>query len=228
MKSEGNGVGVDSGVGAGEGRSAGPSGPRAQRKREAIVRAARSLFLREGFGVGMDAIAAEAGVSKVTVYNHFGNKEALFTAVIAGALDEPLAASSSAAVLDGLTEADDLREAFLRAARVWVDAVRTDQEMNALRHLVAREIHRFPSLGKAWEQHGPESHHPAIAGVLRELAERGRLTVPDLEAAVIQLYSLLVFPHLVFGSYGTDISDDLTERLIVAGVDMFLGCYEAA
>ncbi|MEV6751508.1 helix-turn-helix domain-containing protein [Streptomyces sp. NPDC051214] len=55
----------------------------------ATVRAARSLFLREGFGVGMDAIAAEAGVSKVTVYNHFGNKETLFVAVIAGALDEP-------------------------------------------------------------------------------------------------------------------------------------------
>ncbi|QEU90329.1 TetR/AcrR family transcriptional regulator [Streptomyces kanamyceticus] len=202
-----------------------PTGARAERKREAIVAAARTLFLRDGFGVGMDAIAAEAGVSKVTVYNHFGSKEALFTAVIAGALDEPLAASSSAAALEGLTRADDLREAFLAAARAWVDAVRTDQDMNALRQLVAREIHRFPSLGKAWEHHGPESHHPAVAGALRELAEQGRLAVPDTEAAVIQLYSLLVFPHLVFGSYGTDVSDDLTERLIVAGVDMFLGYY---
>ncbi|GAA3102064.1 TetR/AcrR family transcriptional regulator [Streptomyces rectiviolaceus] len=217
--------------GSGEARSTGPTGPtgpRAERKREAIVLAARSLFLREGFGVGMDAIAAEAGVSKVTVYNHFGNKEALFIAVIAGALDEPLASSSSVAALDGLTEADDLREAFLNAARVWVDAVRTDQEANALRHLVAREIHRFPSLGKAWGQHGPESHHPAVAGALRELAERGRLTIPDMEAAVIQLYSLLVFPHLVFGLYGTDISDDLTDRLVVTGVDLFLGYYAAA
>ncbi|MFE0135963.1 TetR/AcrR family transcriptional regulator [Streptomyces sp. NPDC059037] len=213
--------------GKGTGRGEGPSGPRAERKREAIVRAARSLFLRDGFGVGMDAIAAEAGVSKVTVYNHFGNKEALFTAVIAGALDEPLAASSSVAALDGLTAADDLRGAFLDAARIWVDAVRDDQEMKALRQLVAREIHRFPTLGTAWEHHGPEGHHPAIAGALRELADQGRLVVPDMEAAVIQLYSLLVFPHLVFGSYGTDISDDLTERLIVAGVDMFLGCYGA-
>ncbi|MEV0318485.1 TetR/AcrR family transcriptional regulator [Streptomyces sp. NPDC050658] len=220
MRSAGKGV-TSGATGQGEG----PSGPRAERKREAIVGAARTLFLRDGFGVGMDAIAAEAGVSKVTVYNHFGSKEALFTAVVAGALDEPLAASSSVAALDGLTEAEDLREAFLRAARSWVDAVRGDQEMTALRQLVAREIHRFPSLGKAWEQHGPEGHHPAIAGALRELADQGRLDVPDTEVAVIQLYALLVFPHLVFGSYGTDISDGLTERLIVAGVDMFLGCY---
>ena len=40
---------------------AAPTGARAARKRQAVVRAARDLFLREGFGVGMDAIAAEAG-----------------------------------------------------------------------------------------------------------------------------------------------------------------------
>lgn len=101
-----------------------PSGPRAELKRQAIVRAARELFLREGFGVGMDTIAAEAGVSKVTVYNHFGSKEALFTAVITSALDEPLAGESSAA-LEGLAEAEDLRAALVEAARTWVHAVRT-------------------------------------------------------------------------------------------------------
>src|ERR1700761_6150082 len=55
-----------------------PSGDRADRKRQAIVSAARKAFVRDGFEAGMDLIAAEAGVSKVTVYNHFGSKEALF------------------------------------------------------------------------------------------------------------------------------------------------------
>jgi TetR/AcrR family transcriptional repressor of mexJK operon len=104
-----------------------PSGPRAELKRQAIVRAARELFLREGFGVGMDTIAAEAGVSKVTVYNHFGSKGALFTAVITDALDEPLARESSAA-LEGLADAEDLRTALVAAARTWVHAVRTRSE----------------------------------------------------------------------------------------------------
>jgi hypothetical protein len=49
--------------------------------------------------------------------------------------------------------------------------------------------------------------------------------IPDLEAAIIQLYALLVFPHMVFSTYGTRIDDDLTGRLIVSGVDMFLGHY---
>ncbi|MET7714482.1 TetR/AcrR family transcriptional regulator [Streptomyces sp. NPDC005407] len=201
-----------------------PSGPRAELKRQAIVRAARELFLREGFGVGMDAIATEAGVSKVTVYNHFGSKEALFTAVITSALDEPLGGASSAA-LHGLPEAEDLRSALIDAARAWVAAVRTNQEVTALRNLVAAEVHRFPELGRAWQGRGPEGHHPAVAGALRTLADQGRLVIPDLEAAIIQLYALLVFPHMVFSGYGTHIDDDLTDRLITSGVDMFLSHY---
>ncbi|MFI0505344.1 TetR/AcrR family transcriptional regulator [Streptomyces albogriseolus] len=201
-----------------------PSGPRAELKRQAILRAARELFLREGFGVGMDSIAAEAGVSKVTVYNHFGSKEALFTSVITGALDEPLAGESSAA-LEGLADAGDLRAALVEAARTWVHAVRTNHEVTALRNLVAAELHRFPELGEAWRHRGTESHHPAVAGALRTLADQGRLVIPDLQVAVIQFYGLLVFPHMVFSSYGTQIDEDLTDRLVTGGVDMFLSHY---
>ncbi|MEU2180882.1 TetR/AcrR family transcriptional regulator [Streptomyces thermolilacinus] len=201
-----------------------PSGPRAARKRRAIVEAARTLFLRDGFGVGMDAIAAEAGVSKVTVYNHFGSKEALFTAVVTGALDDVLGEDSSAA-LARLADADDLRAAFLEAARAWVGAVRTNQDVAALRSLVATELHRFPQLGEAWREHGAAAHHPAVAEALRVLTDQGRLRVPDVEVAVIQLYALLVFPHMVFGQYGADLDAELTERLLTSGVDMFLGAY---
>lgn len=207
-----------------------PTGPRAARKREAIVRAARTLFLREGFGVGMDAIATEAGVSKVTVYNHFGGKEALFTAVVAGALDEPLAldpdgGEGNGPDLAGLADAEDLRAAFVEAARAWVRAVRENDEVRALGALVSAELHRFPELGRAWRDHGPAGHHPAVADALRALADRGRLEIPDLEVAVIQLYSLLVFPQMVFDQYGTELSEDLTERLVRDGVDMFLSRY---
>ncbi|MFJ4750580.1 TetR/AcrR family transcriptional regulator [Streptomyces albogriseolus] len=201
-----------------------PSGPRAELKRQAILRAARELFLREGFGVGMDSIAAEAGVSKVTVYNHFGSKEALFTSVITSALDEPLAGESSAA-LEGLADAGDLRAALVGAARTWVHAVRANHEVTALRNLVAAELHRFPELGEAWRHRGTEGHHPAVAGALRTLADQGRLVIPDLQVAVIQFYGLLVFPHMVFSSYGTQIDEDLTDRLITGGVDMFLAHY---
>ena len=41
------------------------------------------MFTQHGFdGVSMDQIAAEAGVSKLTVYSHFGDKDALFVAAV--------------------------------------------------------------------------------------------------------------------------------------------------
>ncbi|MFF2573426.1 TetR/AcrR family transcriptional regulator [Streptomyces sp. NPDC058084] len=210
-----------------------PTGARAARKRQAIVQAARTLFLREGFGVGMDAIAAEAGVSKVTVYNHFGSKEALFTAVVAGALDEPLDdAREGGPDLRRLAEAGpgtgELADALTEAGRAWIRAVRDDGEGRALRTLVATELHRFPELGSAWRAHGPAGHHPAVADALRTLAERGLLDIPDLEVAVLQLYSLLVFPQMVFEQYGTELDADLGERLLTDGVEMFLRRYASA
>jgi TetR/AcrR family transcriptional repressor of mexJK operon len=62
-----------------------------------------------------------------------------------------------------------------------------------------------------------------VADALRPLADRGRLGIPDMEVAILQLYSLLLYPHLVFSAYGTTVDDDLTDRLIAGGVDLFLG-----
>ena len=53
------------------------------RKREAIVAAAIAEFRANGFEVtSMDKIAATAGVSKRTVYNHFPSKEELFAEIL--------------------------------------------------------------------------------------------------------------------------------------------------
>lgn len=41
------------------------------------------VFLKHGYaGTSMDRVAEVAGVSKNTIYNHFQDKEGLFTALI--------------------------------------------------------------------------------------------------------------------------------------------------
>lgn len=52
-------------------------------KRDQLLRNALDLFYRNGFhATGMDLVAAETGVSKTSIYNHFRSKEELILAVL--------------------------------------------------------------------------------------------------------------------------------------------------
>jgi TetR/AcrR family transcriptional repressor of mexJK operon len=68
---------------------AGPGRPKDLAKRQAILDAAKNLFVRNGYAsTSMDAVAAEAGVSKLTVYSHFTDKETLFSAAVVARCEE--------------------------------------------------------------------------------------------------------------------------------------------
>lgn len=200
-----------------------PEGRRADEKRAAIVAAARETFLRNGYGVSMDTVAAEANVSKVTVYNHFGSKESLFIAIINHELDEALKEGVQI-VERRLANTDDLHGDLIHACRAWVAGIAAPVVMD-LRAVVVGELRRFPELGHAWQTRGPLRFHPVVAEALGRLVERGELDIDDIDLAVLQLSGLVVSPNLVYGGYGSPLSDELKDRLIVAGVDVFLSRY---
>ncbi|GAA3436001.1 TetR/AcrR family transcriptional regulator [Kutzneria kofuensis] len=206
-----------------EAERAAPSGARADGKRKAIVEAALLAFLTEGFDVSMDRIAAAAGVSKVTVYNHFDSKENLFRAVVSGQLHDALSVVEQL-VESRLGDSDDVRDELIKACRAWVTAL-TVPDMMALRTLVVAESKRFPELGETWLEHGPNRLHAVFATALTRLGQRGVLDIPDVELAVLQLSGLVLSPNLVYGAYGRTPAKKLADRLIVAGVDMFLSYY---
>lgn len=200
-----------------------PTGARADAKRSAIVAAARATFLTEGFDVSMDVVAATADVSKATVYNHFGSKEALFIAVITSELDRVLDRPTQL-VASRLAASTHLRDDLIEACREWTVGI-TAPEMIALRNLVAGELRRFPELGQAWRERGPQRFHPVVAAAFRRLVERDQLSIDDIDLAVLQLSGLVVSPNMVYGAYGAPLSAELVEKLIVSGVDMFLDHY---
>jgi TetR/AcrR family transcriptional repressor of mexJK operon len=68
---------------------AAPGRPKDLAKRQAILEAAKNLFVRNGYtNTSMDAVAAEAGVSKLTVYSHFTDKETLFSCAVVARCEE--------------------------------------------------------------------------------------------------------------------------------------------
>jgi TetR/AcrR family transcriptional repressor of mexJK operon len=200
-----------------------PTGLRAERKRRAIVAAAREIFVKHGYDAGIDLIAEAAGVSKVTIYNHFGSKEQLFTDVIGEAFDQALDGAAELAVT-GLTGTEDLRGTLIAVARSWVAGI-TRPEVTDLRLLVIGMSRRFPELARKWLEQSPQRFAPVIAAALRELSGRGDLEVPDPDLAAIQFYALTVYPHIIRSMFGIQLDPRATEDLLTSGIDMFLSYY---
>jgi TetR/AcrR family transcriptional repressor of mexJK operon len=200
-----------------------PSGQRAERKRRAIVAAARGIFVKHGYDAGVDLISDAAGVSKVTIYNHFGSKEQLFTEVISEAFEQALGDAPGQA-LSSPPSAGDLRERLTAVARGWITGI-TRPEVTDLRLLVIGVARRFPELAQQWLARSPQRFAPVIADILRDLSGRGDLDVPDPDLAVIQFYALTVYPHIIRSMFGLQLDQRATEQLLTSGVDMFLSYY---
>lgn len=117
---------------------AGPGRPKNLSKRAAILNAAQVLFLRNGYeGSSMDAIAQEAGVSKLTVYNHFTDKETLFCSAIKAKLETQLALLF---VNSADTAPSDLRQCLLGIAQSFQSLVDSPESLAMHRLIISHAL----------------------------------------------------------------------------------------
>jgi AcrR family transcriptional regulator len=200
--------------------------PRSSRKRRAILEAATTLFLRNGYlGTSMDEIAALAGVSKQTVYKAFSDKERLFSEIVVGAVRE--AADPVYAEVLRLEDTGDV-EADLRGfARRLIRRVMQPQILQ-LRRLVIGEAGRFPELGRTFYEQGPGRTIAVLATVFERLAARGalRLEDPPLAAAHFNwLVMSIPLNQAMFLSEDEPPSSAELDRYADAGVRVFLAAY---
>lgn len=168
--------------------------PRVARSRAALLEAGRRLFLRQGYaGTTMEEIAAEAGLTKRTVYNNFADKEALFRHIVA---DTVVFADAFVAELEGMFAGVEskvkLRELLddlaLRMARAIVRP-----QVIELRCLLIGEAKQFPALAAEYFERAPGRVIEVLATRFRALAKSGLLSVKDARQAAAQ------FSYLVIG-----------------------------
>jgi TetR/AcrR family transcriptional regulator, mexJK operon transcriptional repressor len=188
--------------------------PSSARKRAAIIDAARGLFLREGYErTSMDDIAAAAGVSKPTVYEHFGDKEGLFS-VIVGASVEALVQTIDLAATEELTADRPLAPALLGFVRRVVGDAISSSDYTVIRVLLGSE-HPVAGLERQSEEtaHAMFSHHFAA------LADAGRIVTRNPGRAAQHFVALTLSLATEHGS------DDDTDQVLEDGVDAFVRAY---
>lgn len=200
---------------------------RSVRKRDAIAAAARATFLAKGYaGTSMDEIAALAEVSKRTIYNHFADKDQLFTEIVTADIAD--ADRGTQAMLAALSSTDDIERDLREFARRHIAEV-TAPHLVRMRRMIIGEADRFPELARHWYLKAPHQAHLTFAECFTKLAERGLLHVDDPLLAAQNFNWLVLSIPLNRAMFNADdgVSAQDLERYADEAVRVFLAGYAA-
>lgn len=195
-------------------------GPRGWARRQAILQAAEHLFIENGFEkTTLADIINRSGGSRATLYEHFGDKEGLFRAMME---------ENSAHILDGLTaaQADDLAPpevALTKFALHFVRALIDDQTTSIVRVLVS-EGSRISDIAESFLRIGPETTVKRLAEYLKGLADTGALHIDDPDVAAKAFLGMvtgdIVISRLILPK--RPISMEEVDRYVRQAITLFL------
>ncbi len=200
--------------------------PRVRRTRAAVLTAARTLFLRHGYGgTTMEDVAAEAGLTKRTLYNNYSDKDTLFRQMV----DDAIAFAESFA--RGLDEEWPLATKANVAARLEALGLRLAlgiirPEVVALRRMLIGASRDFPAIGREYFDRAPGQVLRALAEGFATLTRRRILRTPDEHSAAAQFAYLVAGAHLDHAVMTGDLpAQGVIETTARQGVATFLARY---
>ena len=172
-------------------------------KTAAMLAAAHVHFTTQGFeGTRVDRIAADAGVSKVTIYNRFGDKAGLLSACVTAQCERMQVAM-------GLQRVDD--RSFAERLNEFGTTLLTflhSPEIVGFDRMISTEGVRSPELAQLFFEAGPKRMQAALAGLLADGVDSGCIAADDLgEAAehLVGLWKGMADMHLRFAQpYDSD------------------------
>lgn len=156
-----------------------------QRRLEAILTATSKVVRVRGARASMAEIAREAGVSKQTLYNRFGSKEAL---VLALATRRPAVIATTLEAADSLTDPEATLSAF---AKMLLQTCLASDDIEIMRLAVINLV-AIPEMAAAVYEAGPERVLQALEKYVTAADAEGRLSCPDPAQAAEFFASMVV------------------------------------
>lgn len=192
------------------------------RKRDAIVQAAIAEFRVNGFEVtSMDKIAALAGVSKRTVYNHFPSKEELFAEIL-----QQLWANSGELLDMTYHHNRPLREQLHELLMSKMQMLADSNFLDLARVAIAATIHS-PERAQNMVSRLNEREEGFTAWIRAAQAD-GRFKAVEPSFAANQIHALLkafaFWPQITRGE--PPLTPEMQVSVIESTLDLFLGWYE--
>ena len=202
------------------GRPGLPGRPKDPGKRAAILDAAKQLFVQQGYaGTSVEQIAATAGVSKLTVYSHFGDKETLFVEAVKAQCMQLM--PEDVFVRPGR----DLRGSLLDIARHFFALVSSEPAV-ALHRVLMADGRDDPKLVRLFWDAGPARVKAGFTAFLEQAIAAGQLEIPDTALAVDQFLCLLKGPvHMRILLPGLEGDCACHPDHVEATVDLYLRAY---
>jgi TetR/AcrR family transcriptional repressor of mexJK operon len=197
--------------------------PRDPERSRRILEAAQKHFNEHGLErASVDAIAADAGVAKMTLYNNFGSKEGLFQAVVSDRTASVVAGFPGVGSLDP----EQPEQALLSIGARFLELARGDA-VGALR-AVYGVAGAQPEVCRAFYKEGPERVNGDLAAYLRRAHSAGTLRVRNpLQAADLFLSMFLGSGH-IRGLLNLEMPDSRENRaLLREAVRVFMAAYGA-
>ncbi|MBA2947803.1 TetR/AcrR family transcriptional regulator [Streptomyces himalayensis] len=195
-----------------------PTREQARQLDENVRECALQLFLEHGYdGTTMDAIAAAAGTTKASLYARFPGKEAVFSSVLAWAIqrtDWPVQEPPP-------PEPDDLEGALTAIAHAAVRRT-LDPSMIKLGQLAVAHAARFPEIARRVYGAGVWPRRQLVVDLLNRHAAAGTIVADDPETLAEHFLGMVSVVPARHASFGVVRDPAEQERHTRSAVQLFL------
>jgi AcrR family transcriptional regulator len=196
--------------------------PRDPERLRRIVEAAHKHFNAHGMErASVDAIAAEAGVSKMTIYSHFGSKEALFEATIRNRTDRVMGGLDGVEALDPGQPA----KALLAIGEQFLTLAREPEALGQFRSVYGAAAQQREAC-EAFYRQGADRLISDLAAYLRRADAQGTLNIRRPRQAADLFLAMFLGDGHIRGLMMLDMPDARENKaLLREAVRVFLAAY---